>query len=229
MKAMWNGEQRDIKAVWMEGEVVKFIDQRPLPHSFEIIDARSVEDVARYIRDMVVRGAPAIGVAAAYGMALAGLGGLDLDEAARTLGGTRPTAQDLFHAIEHMKREIEGGHEIVEFEHDPTVFRPFVESVFLHLEQYESFYRVMLGRQGDPLFQVLFQELLSELIFEPIIDANPEYARRPEFEMNRRFFSAGFAGLVLWWLEKGKPITVEQASLQITRDILPVYLQFLSK
>lgn len=119
--------------------------------------------------------------------------------------------------------------EIVDFEQDTTVLKPFVESVFLHLEQNEGFYRAMLGRQGDPLFQGLFQELLSELIFEPIINIKPDYDRDPRFEMHRSFFSAGFAGLALWWLEKGKPMTIEQASLQITRDILPDYLRLMGK
>jgi len=47
--------------------------------------------------------------------------------------------------------------------------------------------------------------------------------------MNLRFFNAGFIGVASWWLEEGKPIPVEQASLQITRDILPGYLQLMSK
>ena len=46
-------------------------------------------------------------------------------------------------------------------------------------------------------------------------------------EMTLRFFSAGFAGVASWWLEKGKPIPVEQASVQIARDILPGYLRLM--
>jgi hypothetical protein len=46
--------------------------------------------------------------------------------------------------------------------------------------------------------------------------------------MNIRFFNAGFIGVASWWLEKGKPITVEQAAMQITRDILPGYLRLMS-
>ena len=53
-----------------------------------------------------------------------------------------------------------------------TTLTPFVESVFRHLEQNGRFYRAMLGRQGDPLFRGLFQELLLELIFEPIAAPN---------------------------------------------------------
>jgi AcrR family transcriptional regulator len=109
-----------------------------------------------------------------------------------------------------------------------ATYTPFVESVFRHLEQHESFYRAMLGRQGDPLFRGLFQELLLELIFEPIAHQTQGDFNDPQLEMNIRFFNAGFIGLASWWLEKGKPIPVEQASLQITRDILPGYLRLMS-
>jgi AcrR family transcriptional regulator len=105
---------------------------------------------------------------------------------------------------------------------------PFVESVFRHLEQHEKFYRAMLGRQGDPLFRGLFQELLLDLIFEPIARQTQGDFSDPQLEMNIRFFNAGFTGLASWWLEKGKPIPIEQASLQFTRDILPGYLRLMS-
>jgi hypothetical protein len=45
--------------------------------------------------------------------------------------------------------------------------------------------------------------------------------------MNLRFFSAGFAGVAAWWLEKGQPISAEQASQQVARDILPDYLRLM--
>ena len=108
---------------------------------------------------------------------------------------------------------------------DRTTFVPFVQSVFTHLEQHEEFYRAMLGRQGDPLFRGLFQELLSELMFEPITTGQVEFASDPRLEMNLRFFSAGFAGVAAWWLEKGKPISAEQAAQQVARDILSDYLK----
>jgi hypothetical protein len=99
---------------------------------------------------------------------------------------------------------------------------------FRHLEQHERFYRAMLGHQGDPLFRGLFQELLLELIFEPIAHQTQSDLNDPQLDMNMRFFNAGFIGVASWWLEKGKPIPVEQASLQITRDILPSYLRLMS-
>jgi len=95
---------RDYRAVWYEGHVVKFIDQRKLPFAFEIFSATTVEDVAYAIKDMVVRGAPAIGAAAAYGMAF---GHKSPQKSAELLKSTRPTAFDLFYAVDSMMEAIE--------------------------------------------------------------------------------------------------------------------------
>jgi len=105
---------------------------------------------------------------------------------------------------------------------------PFVQSVFQHLERYESFYRAMLGKFGDPLFRELFQELLSELIFEPMTTQKIDYPSNPRLEMNLRFFCSGFTGIAVWWLENNKPISAEQASHYITSDILPDYLSLMN-
>jgi S-methyl-5-thioribose-1-phosphate isomerase len=90
---------KDYRALWLEGKSIHFIDQRKLPFAFDIFTARTIEDVAFAINDMIVRGAPAIGAAAAYGMAL---GEKTPEKSATLLRSTRPTAYDLFHAIEHM-------------------------------------------------------------------------------------------------------------------------------
>ena len=60
----------EFKAVWMDDGFVQMIDQRALPHTFEIFRAETSDEIAFAIKDMVVRGAPAIGAAAAYGIAL---------------------------------------------------------------------------------------------------------------------------------------------------------------
>ncbi|MCJ7696952.1 MAG: S-methyl-5-thioribose-1-phosphate isomerase, partial [Thermoplasmata archaeon] len=91
------------RALWYDGNVVKFIDQRKLPYSFEIFTARTVDDVAFAIKEMVVRGAPAIGAAAVYGMAL---GEKEMQKSAELLRSTRPTAYDLFYAVEYMVQAI---------------------------------------------------------------------------------------------------------------------------
>lgn len=94
--------RRDIRAIWMEGKVVKSIDQRLLPNQFKIVTIRTHQEMARAIRDMTIRGAPSIGAAAAYGMALAWLKGKSLPKAAKVLKATRPTAHDLFYAVDLM-------------------------------------------------------------------------------------------------------------------------------
>jgi methylthioribose-1-phosphate isomerase len=82
--------------------VLSLLDQRLLPEREVWIECKTVEEVARAIKDMVVRGAPAIGCAAAYGMALAARTGVDANVAAERLRATRPTAVNLFWAIEQM-------------------------------------------------------------------------------------------------------------------------------
>jgi methylthioribose-1-phosphate isomerase len=97
----------------MEGAKVVMIDQRLLPHQFKVIDLVSVEEVADSIRNMTVRGAPAIGVTAAYGMALASLTHRDLKASAKVLRSTRPTAHDLFFAVDFMAERLEKGEDPV--------------------------------------------------------------------------------------------------------------------
>jgi translation initiation factor eIF-2B subunit alpha/methylthioribose-1-phosphate isomerase len=92
-------DELQYRAIWQDGHVIKFIDQRKLPYSFEIFTAKTVDDVAFAIKEMVVRGAPAIGAAAAYGMAL---GEKETQRSAELLRSTRPTAYDLFYAIDYM-------------------------------------------------------------------------------------------------------------------------------
>jgi methylthioribose-1-phosphate isomerase len=88
-----------------DGPAVVLLDQRRLPD--EVVDVRctTAADVAGAIRDMVVRGAPAIGIAAAYGLALAALRGDDLAEAERVLASSRPTAVNLPWALAQMREE----------------------------------------------------------------------------------------------------------------------------
>ncbi|RFT17061.1 MAG: Methylthioribose-1-phosphate isomerase [Candidatus Saccharicenans subterraneus] len=98
---------------WKNGALV-MVDQRRLPWKEEYLTLKTVEEVARAIEDMVIRGAPAIGIAAAYGLALGilNLGPGDNAERAfdkfyRRLWRTRPTARNLFWALERMKRVYE--------------------------------------------------------------------------------------------------------------------------
>ena len=102
-----------MRTVFWENNELKMIDQRILPARFEIVSYRSHKDVAFAITDMVVRGAPAIGAAAAFGLALAGYesaststSGLlaDLEAAAAVLKASRPTAVNLAWAVDRVMR-----------------------------------------------------------------------------------------------------------------------------
>ena len=79
----------------LEQDAVVFLDQRLLPLEEVEVRCRTAAEVAEAIRTMVVRGAPAIGIAAAYGIALAAARGEDLVEADRVLRASRPTAVNL--------------------------------------------------------------------------------------------------------------------------------------
>jgi methylthioribose-1-phosphate isomerase len=97
-----------MRAIWMEGGRVKAIDQRVLPSRFRVLTIRTLSEMASAISDMTIRGAPAIGVAAAYGMALAQQRKVDLDQAAKIIRATRPTAYDLFYAVDLMLESRDG-------------------------------------------------------------------------------------------------------------------------
>src|SRR6185436_15125748 len=106
----------DIIPVKWTDEGVAMLDQRLLPTEEKWLMLRTYNDVAAGIKDMVVRGAPAIGVSAAYGIALGtkqfvGTDVTDLEDeidfAADVIGKTRPTAVNLFWAIDRMKRTFQ--------------------------------------------------------------------------------------------------------------------------
>src|SRR5438128_9668964 len=84
---------------------VVLLDQRRLPDEVVELSCSSAAEVAEAIRVMAVRGAPAIGVAAAYGLALAAARGEDLDAAEAELASSRPTAVNLRWALERMRPE----------------------------------------------------------------------------------------------------------------------------
>ncbi len=99
----------DMPALWYKDNIIKLIDQRFLPNTFKIYEAKDYKDVANAISDMVIRGAPAIGAMAAYGMAQAAEQGKNLEMVSKTLIGTRPTANDLFFAVDYMTRALKSG------------------------------------------------------------------------------------------------------------------------
>jgi methylthioribose-1-phosphate isomerase len=102
-RTIWPDDKRD--SVWV-------IDQTRLPHAFATLQIRSSQDMVDAIRNMVVRGAPLIGAAAAYGLALAmraDPSANGLAEASARLLASRPTAVNLWWAIERLRRLLEAG------------------------------------------------------------------------------------------------------------------------
>ena len=89
--------------VRLEDDAVVLLDQRRLPDAVEDVRCRTAGELADAITTMVVRGAPAIGVAAAYGIALAAVSGEDLEAADRVLRASRPTAVNLAWALDAMR------------------------------------------------------------------------------------------------------------------------------
>ncbi|CAN5155985.1 S-methyl-5-thioribose-1-phosphate isomerase [soil metagenome] len=100
--------ERHYHTIWLnaDGHSVDIIDQRWLPHEFRIVTLDTVADIATAISDMWVRGAPLIGVTAAYGMAIAMAedpSDARLDSAWQELHETRPTAINLRWALDAMR------------------------------------------------------------------------------------------------------------------------------
>lgn len=116
-----------------DGHVLTLLDQRLLPREETWIACRTASEVADAIRTMVVRGAPAIGCAAAFGMAMAAQQGDDLARAAEELKAARPTAVNLAWAVDRVSRSND-----------------FVrEAEAIHVEDLESCKRI--GRYGAEL------------------------------------------------------------------------------
>ncbi len=107
------------RTIWLhpaKAGVVQIIDQRALPHEFVVEDLTAVDEAARAIKEMHVRGAGLIGATAGYGMVLAALHAPQhsedafmaaLEAAAETLKGTRPTAVNLAWAVDRQREAIQ--------------------------------------------------------------------------------------------------------------------------
>ncbi|MCF8061975.1 MAG: S-methyl-5-thioribose-1-phosphate isomerase, partial [Deltaproteobacteria bacterium] len=107
-----------IPTIEWRDDCVRMIDQRKLPARVDWFTCRGYRDVIRGIREMVIRGAPAIGVAAGMGLALAGRAIRTKDhdtfrrrfmEAADEMAAARPTAVNLRWAVDRMRRVVEAG------------------------------------------------------------------------------------------------------------------------
>jgi len=116
LKVRIAGETKECKTVWMIGHTVYMINQRLLPHRFEIHQTKDYRETVEAIKNMTVRGAGAIGVAAAYGVAQAAFRSSEdhfevfhahVEEAGRYLKATRPTAVNLFHSVDRCLKALD--------------------------------------------------------------------------------------------------------------------------
>lgn len=98
-----------IRAVQWQGDHLRLLDQRLLPGEERWIDCRDAAQVTQAIRDLAVRGAPAIGIAAAWGVAMAAQQHVALDEVLAMLRAARPTAVNLMWALDRMKKRLAAG------------------------------------------------------------------------------------------------------------------------
>lgn len=108
-----NVDGKSLETIWLENDIVHVIDQRLLPHEFVIVQLTSAEQTARAIQEMWVRGAPLIGVTAAFGMYLATKEASQTDDfdayieqAAKQLLAARPTAVNLKWAVDQQLNMI---------------------------------------------------------------------------------------------------------------------------
>lgn len=134
-------DERNIGTVAMRwhGHSLELLDQRLLPTEEHWITSEGASGVAQCIRDMVVRGAPAIGISAAYGVALAArhAGGGDwkaeIRQAIRELAESRPTAVNLFWALQRMEKVFHECHSL-----DEAVKRLAAEAQSIHEEDLQA-------------------------------------------------------------------------------------------
>ncbi len=102
-------EHDSIRAVQWRDDHLRLLDQRLLPAEERWVDCRDAGQVTQAIRDLVVRGAPAIGIAAAWGVAMAARQDVALEPVLATLRAARPTAVNLMWALDRMKKRIAAG------------------------------------------------------------------------------------------------------------------------
>ncbi len=106
---MTTNSHDSIRAVQWQGDHLRLLDQRRLPFEEIWIDCRDAGMVTEAIRSLAVRGAPAIGIAAAWGVVLAAQLRMDLPSVLATLRAARPTAVNLMWALDRMKARIAAG------------------------------------------------------------------------------------------------------------------------
>jgi methylthioribose-1-phosphate isomerase len=107
-----------IRAVQWQGDHLRLLDQRLLPQEERWIDCTDSAKVTQAIKDLAVRGAPAIGIAAAWGVVLGAKQGEPLDAVLAMLRAARPTAVNLMWALDRMKTRIAKGADVAALERE---------------------------------------------------------------------------------------------------------------
>ncbi len=107
-----------IRAVQWQGDHLRLLDQRLLPQEERWIDCATAAEVTQAIKDLAVRGAPAIGIAAAWGVVLGAKQGEPLDAVLAMLRAARPTAVNLMWALDRMKARIAAGADVAALERE---------------------------------------------------------------------------------------------------------------
>jgi len=153
--AFWCVSMRTVFWDYDKNEL-KMIDQRRLPQSLEVVSFRDHIALADAIRDMVVRGAPAIGAAAGFGLVLAAQGSkaraatelyVDLEEAASTLKAARPTAVNLVWAVDRILSRVSG------FTGSPGDLRQKVLLEAQHIADEDVEINMRMARHGAALIE----------------------------------------------------------------------------
>ncbi|MDE2150619.1 MAG: S-methyl-5-thioribose-1-phosphate isomerase [Gammaproteobacteria bacterium] len=139
---MTSATSASVQALLWRDAALQLLDQRLLPAQERYLEARDAGTVARAIADMVVRGAPAIGIAAAYGMVLAARAGADLAAAEAQLAASRPTAVNLHWALARLGRLWRAGADAERLE---------AEAVRMHAEDLAA--NRAMGRLGASLIK----------------------------------------------------------------------------
>ncbi len=103
-----------IETLYWKDNKLYLLDQTILPHKIEYCECKTYQEVITAIKTMKVRGAPAIGVSAAYAMALAEVQGENLEQAGQDIKQARPTAINLFWAVDKVLKSVEQGNTAVD-------------------------------------------------------------------------------------------------------------------
>lgn len=142
-------DRLNFKTLEWKNDYLRLINQTLLPNKLDYFDCHETDDFVQAIKKLIVRGAPAIGCAAAYGIALAAKKKDDVNQAAAQIRNARPTAVNLAWAVDRMMRLAS------EVDNAPTVLEE--EAIAIHAEDADMCRQI--GKNGDKLIKDGFRIL----------------------------------------------------------------------